>query len=208
MIRGWRRTVGRQVTTVNWTWLTTLGLGGGLIGGLLVGMPLGELVNAMVTTAAVTCFVGGVLGSFQAFGLRPILRRPIWWVLGTVAGLGIGLAAGVAVVEQLGTLITGARPNIARLGPLTRAISLVTLGSVAGTALGAAQWLVLRAQAPRIRHWVATTAIGLAISFCAGSLLLTAVGLRISSGLGVGAFVVVSGMMFGAITSRPLQRAA
>jgi hypothetical protein len=196
--------VSRQVTTVNWTWLTTLGLAGGLIGGLLIGKPLGELVNAMVTTAAVTCFVGGVLGSFQAFGLRPVLRRPLWWVLGTVAGLGIGLAAGVVVVvEQLGTLLAGARPN-----PFTRAISLVILGSVAGTVLGVAQWLVLRSQAPRIRHWVATTAIGLAISFCAGSLLLTAVGLRISSGLGVGAFVVVSGLMFGAITSRPLQRAA
>jgi hypothetical protein len=198
----------RSVTTLNWTWLTTLGLAGGLIGGLLVGMPLGELVNAMVTTAAVTCFVGGVLGSFQAFGLRAVLRRPIWWVLGTVAGLGIGLAVGVIVVEQLGTFVTGARPNIARVGPFTRAISLVTLGSIAGSVLGVGQWLVLRAQAPQIRHWVVTTAIGLAMSFCVGSLLLTAVGLRISSGLGVGAFVVVSGLMFGAITSRPLQRAA
>ena len=198
----------RQVTTVNWIWLTTLGLAGGLIGGLLVGMPLGKLVNAMITTAVVTCFVGGVLGSFQAFGLRPVLRRPMWWVLGTVAGLGLGLAAGVVVVEQLGTLITGARPNIARLGPFTRAISLVTLGSLAGTVLGVAQWLVLRSQAPRIRHWVATTAIGLAISFCVASLLLTAAGLRISSGLGAGAFVVISGLMFGAITSRPLLRVA
>ena len=198
----------RQVTTLNWTWFTTLGLAGGLIGGLLVGMPLGELVNAMVTTAVVTCFVGGVLGSFQAFGLRAVLRRPWWWVLGTAAGLGIGLAAGVVVVEQLGTLFTGARPSIARLGPFTRAISLVTVGLVAGTVLGVGQWLVLRSQAPRISHWVTTTAIGLAISFCAGSLLLTAVGLRISSGPGVGTFVVISGLVFGAITSRPLQRAA
>jgi len=193
---------------VHWTSLTALGLAGGLIGGLIVGMPLGELVNAMVTTAAVTCFVGGVLGSFQAFGLRPVLRQPLWWVLGTVAGLGIGLAAGVVVVEQIGMLATGARPNVARLGPLTRAISLVTLGSVAGTVLGVAQWLVLRSQAPRIKHWVATTAIGLAISFCVGSLLLNAVGIRISSGMGVVTFVVVSGLMFGLITSRPLQRAA
>ena len=207
MMYGWRRTVSRQVTTANWTWLTTLGLAGGLIGGLLVGMPLGELVNAMITTAAVTCFVGGVLGSCQAFGLRPVLRRPMWWVLGTLAGLGVGLAAGVVVVEQLGTLLTGTRPNIARLGPFTRAISLVTLGSVAGTVLGVAQWFVLRSQASHIKDWVATTAIGLAISFCAGSLLLTLVGLRISSALGLGTFVVVSGLMFGAITSRPLQRA-
>src|SRR5262249_45740280 len=99
-------------------------------------------------------------------------------------------------------------PNIARLGPFTRAISLVTLGSLAGTVLGVAQWLVLRSQAPRIRHWVATTAIGLAISFSAASMLLTAAGLRISSGLGAGAFVGISGLLFGAITSRPWQRVA
>ena len=198
----------RGLTTLNWIWLTTLGLAGGLIGGLLVGMPLGKLVNAMITTAAVTGFVGGVLGSFQAVGLRSVLRRPVWWVLGTVAGLGIGLTAGVVVVEQIGTLVTGARPNIARLGPFSLAISLVTLGSLAGTVLGFAQWVVLRSQAPRVRHWVATTAVGLATSFCVSSLLLTVVGLRISSGLGVGAFVVISGLMFGAITSRPLQRVA
>lgn len=198
----------RKVTTLNWIWLTTLGLAGGLIGGVLVGMPLGRLLNAMVTTAAVTCFVGGVFGSFQAFGLRPVLRRPAWWILGTTVGLGIGLAAGVIVVEQFGTLLTGTRPNIARLGPFTRAMSLVMLGLIAGTALGAGQWLVLRSQAPQVRHWIATTAVGLALSFCAGSLFLTAGGLHIGSGLGAGAFAVISGLSFGAITSRPLQRAA
>src|SRR5215813_13113097 len=88
----WRSAMKQSVSSANWTFLTTFGLAGGLIAGLLVGMPLGKLVNAMVTTAVVTCFVGGVLGSFQAFGLRPVLRRPMWWVLGTVAGL--GLAAG------------------------------------------------------------------------------------------------------------------
>ena len=198
--------MGGRVTTLSWTSLTALGLACGLVGGLLVGMPLGEIVNAMVTTAAVTCVVGGVLGSFQAFGLRSVLRRPLWWVLGTVVGLGVGLAVGVVFVEQVGILATGVRPNVGRLGPLTRAISLVALGSVAGTVLGISQSLVLRSQVPRIEHWVATTAIGLAMAFCAGSLLLNALGLRISSGPGVVTFVAVAGLMFGLITSRPLQR--
>src|SRR5215831_11605875 len=129
----------QSVSSANWTFLTTLGLGGGLIAGLLVGMPLGKLVNAMVTTAAVTCLVCGVLGSLQAFGLRPMLRRPSWWILATVAGLGIGLAAGVVVVEQAGILVTGARPNVARLGALARAVSFVGLGLVAGSSLGLVQ---------------------------------------------------------------------
>jgi hypothetical protein len=192
--------------TVNWILLTTVGLGG-LAAGLIVGMPLGQLVNAMVTTAAVTCLVGGVLGSVQAVGLRAILRRPLWWVLGTVVGLGVGLAAGVVAVEQLGLLATGVRPNVARWGAVMRAVSFVGLGAIAGSVLGVAQWLVLRAQAPGVKHWVGTTAIGLAVSFCASSLLLDAVRIRIGSALGAAAFVIASGLMFGLATSRPLQRA-
>jgi len=195
----------QSVSSANWTFLTTFGLAGGLIAGLLVGMPLGKLVNAMVTTAAVTCLVGGVLGSLQAFGLRPMLRRPSWWILATVAGLGIGLAAGVVVVEQAGILVTGARPNVARLGPAARAMSFVTLGLVAGTGLGVAQWIVLRLQASHVRHWVATSAAGLAAAFCLSSLVLDSAALRIGSGLGLVTFVVASGLMFGLATSRPLK---
>jgi hypothetical protein len=197
----------RPVTTVNWTVLTTVGLAGGLVAGVIVGMPLGRLVNAMVTTAAVTCLIGGVLGFVQAIGLRPVLRRPLWWVLGTVVGLGLGLAAGVVAVEQLGLLAAGVRPNVARLSAVMRAVSFVGLGAIAGSVLGVAQWLVLRAQAPGVKHWVGTTAIGLAISFCGSSLLLDAARIRIGSGLGFAAFVVASGVMFGLATSRPLQHA-
>lgn len=196
-----------SVTTANWTLLTTVGLGGGLVAGLIVGVPLGQLVNAMVTTAAVTWLVGGVLVSVQAVGLRPMLRHPLWWVLGTVVGLGVGLAAGVIAVEQLGLLVTGVRPNVARLGAFMQALSFVGLGSIAGTVLGVAQWFVLRSQAPGVKHWVRTTATGLAISFCVSSLLLDAAAIRISSGLGVVTFVVASGLVFGLATSRPLQHA-
>jgi hypothetical protein len=196
----------RRVVPAAWISLTTLGLAGGLIAGLIVGMPLGELVNAMITTAAVTCLVGAVLGCSQAFALRSVLRRPFWWVLGTTAGLGIGLAAGVVTVEQLGILATGVRPNVARLGVLPRAISFVTLGLVAGSVLGVAQSFVLRAQAPRIHHWIRSTSSGLAFALCASSLALDAVKIRLGSGLGVAMFVVAAGLMFGLATSRPLLR--
>ena len=60
-----------------WAWavLTALGLAGGLTGGVLLGMPLGKIVNAMIVTASVTCAVGAILGSFQAIGLRRLLRQ-------------------------------------------------------------------------------------------------------------------------------------
>lgn len=80
--------------------MTTVGLAGGLVAGLLIGMPLGEIVNAMIVTAAVTCTVGGVLGGMQAVGLRRTLRKPLWWIVATIAGIGLGLALGVVIVEQ------------------------------------------------------------------------------------------------------------
>lgn len=198
----------RHVTAANWTLLTTLGLSGGLVSGLLIGMPLGQIVNAMITTAAVTCLVGGVLGSFQAFALRPILRRPSWWIVVTIVGLGIGLAAGVVLVEQTGILITGFRPNVARLGSLARALSFIGLGIVAGSILGIAQWLVLRKQAPRVKYWIAASAIGMAVAFCASSLLLDVSHVRIGSLPGVVIFVLASSAMLGLATSLPLTRRA
>lgn len=148
-----------------WTTLTTVGLAGGLIAGLLIGMPLGEIVNAMIVTAAVTCTVGGVLGGVQAIGLRRTLRKPLWWIVATIAGIGLGLALGVVIVEQVGILATGSRPNIARIGAAMRALSFVTVGLVAGTILGVAQWLVLRAQAAGVRYWVPASGLGLAMAF-------------------------------------------
>ena len=59
-----------KVSAVQWVTLTAFGLAFGLIGGILLGLPLGQIVNAMIVTAAVTCVAGGILGAFQAIGLR------------------------------------------------------------------------------------------------------------------------------------------
>ena len=191
-----------------WTFFTTMGLAGGLLGGLLLGMPLGDIVNAMVVTGVVTCFVGGVLGSAQAIGLRRMLPSPLWWILATTVGIGVGLAAGVVLVEQVGILSTGSRPNIARMTPGLRAASFVAVGLVAGTILGFAQWLVLRIQAPRVRGWVPASGAALALALSAASLLVDLSGLGIASAAGFITFVLASGVGFGALTSWPLRRAA
>src|ERR1700681_3107935 len=107
------------------TLLTTLGLAGGLVAGVLLGIPVGQIANAMIATAFVTCVVGGVLGALQAVALRKMLRRPLWWIAATTVGIGIGLAAGVVVVEQTGILMTGNRLNVAQLGSLSRAVSFI-----------------------------------------------------------------------------------
>lgn len=191
-----------------WTLLTTLGLAGGLVAGVLLGMPLGQIANAMVVTAAVTCLVGGVLGSSQAVGLRRRLRNPFWWILATIIGVGFGLAAGVVVVEQVGILTTGSRPNIAQLNTVMRASSFVAVGFIAGTFLGIAQWLVLRIQMPQVKYWVLASGLALAVAFSASSLLVDLAGFRIASASGGVMFVLLSGVTFGIMTSWPLRYSA
>ena len=190
---------------MRWTLLTTIGLAGGLVAALLIGMPLGPLVGAMVITAIATCLVGAVLGGTQAIYLRRLLAKPMWWIVSTTIGTGVGLAAGVVIIEQTGILITGHRPNVARLDTSTRALSFVVLGLICGVTLGIAQGLVLRRQTSRVRHWVPASAFGLAIAFAASSLLVDASGLRFASLSGVTTFVLLAGLAFGALTSLPLR---
>jgi hypothetical protein len=196
-----------SIKFAEWIFLTTVGLAAGLIGGLFVGMSLGQLVNAMVVTAAATCAVGGGLGAFQAFGLRRRIKHPFAWTAATAIGIGVGLAVGVVVVEQTGILMTGQRPNVARLSASIRALSFVSIGLIAGMAVGTAQWLVLRRDAPRVRHWIPATGFGLAIAFGVSSLLVDASGLRIASAPGFVAFIIASGIAFGALTAWPLRNA-
>lgn len=191
-----------------WTTLTTLGLAGGLIAGLLVGMPLGRIANAMIVTGAATCCVGAVLGGLQAVGLRKRLSVPLWWVVATIAGVGVGLAIGVVTVEQVGILITGSRPHIVRLSPALRALNLFVVGLTTGAFLGGAQWLVLKRQLPVIKHWLVVTTLGMASAFGASSLIVDLMRVRFSSPAGVIVFVLLSGIAFGAVTSWPLRREA
>jgi len=194
-----------RISTIRWTSLTAAGLAGGLIGGVLLGMPLGKIVNAMIATAAVTCAVGAILGAFQAIGLRRLLRRPLWWIAATVIGLGIGLAVAVVAVEQSGILITGHRPQLAHLSAPLRAISFVILGLIAGAILGIAQWIVIRRQMPELKNWVPSTAVGLAVALSGSSLVVDLSGIGVASAMGAIAFVVLAGLAFGALTSRPLR---
>ena len=129
------------------------------------------------------------------------------WVIATIVGVGIGLAAGVVVVEQGGRFITGQAMNVVRLTPLMCAFSLFVVGSVAGTVLGVAQWLVLRRETVRIRNWVSATAAGLASGFCISSLVVDVLIGGIASPLGVLSFVLVAGVVFGLLTGRPLRHA-
>ena len=191
----------------HWTMLTTSGLAGGLAAGALVGIPLGRLLNAMVVIAVMTGVIGGVLGSFQAAGLRQLLAKPSWWIAATIVGVATGLALGVVVVQEIGKLVTGAPLLVAQLGTAMRAVSFVAVGLIAGTILGAAQWFVLRAQRSTVKHWIVVCGAALAVAFCLASLLVDFTGMRYASGIGRFSFLILAGILFGALTSWPLRNA-
>jgi hypothetical protein len=198
----------RNFNPIHWTILTTAGLAGGLAAGAAAGIPLGRLLNAMAAIAVMTVVIGAVLGAFQAAGLRRLLAKPAWWIAATVAGVAAGLALGVMLVQEIGIRLTGSPLQIAQLGTAMRALSFVAVGLVAGTVLGAAQWLVLRAQRQDVKQWVVVCGAALAIAFCVASLLVDASGMRYASGIGRFSFLLLAGGLFGALTSLPLRRVA
>jgi hypothetical protein len=111
----------------------------------------------------------------------------------------------VVVVEQVGIFITGSRPHLVQLSSSMRALSFVALGLVAGTLLGVLQALVIRSQMPHVRNWIPVTAVGLAVAFSASSLAVDLFGIRFASAAGAIAFLLLSGMTFGVLTSLPLR---
>lgn len=197
-----------RFNATRWTFLTMAGLGGGLAAAAAISMLLGRWLSGAVATAMVPATIGVVLGIFQAAGLRRVLAKPWWWIAATVAGAGIGLALGVVIVEEAGALITGTAPRVAQLSAAMRAVSFVVIGLVGGSILGVAQWMVLRAQHAAVRRWIVVTGAALAIALCLASLLVDASGVQYASALGRLGFLVLSGVMFGALTSLPLRRAA
>ncbi|MGH9316681.1 MAG: hypothetical protein ACRD1P_06215 [Thermoanaerobaculia bacterium] len=162
----------------------------------------------MLVTPILTGLVGALLGTSQSLQLRSLLVRPWAWVLATCAGLGIGLAAGVVVVEKGGGFLAGHAVNVVRLSPFHRALSFAVIGLVAGLALGLCQQLVLRRQAPAVKGWVVTTALALGLAFPVASVLVDSLLSGIASPSGVLGFVLGAGLIFGALTARPLARAA
>jgi hypothetical protein len=95
--------------------------------------------------------------------------RLIWWrwvlanVVGEVVGFGLATVVGLAAAQAV--------ERLAGLGQAAAmAAGVVLVGAVEGTAVGLAQWLVLRAALPAItrRAWVRATVAGAVVAWGAG----------------------------------------
>ena len=108
------------------------------VAGWAVGFFLCEALKAFVSTFLVD---GLIIGTFIGIAQGLVVRRRIapmrWWVLASIAGFGVGLAAGEALALNLSAQVAG-----------------VLTGVIIGTALGIAQWLVLRRRLTQAWWWV------------------------------------------------------
>src|SRR5215469_9948199 len=189
-----------QTERLYWTVLTVLGLLAGLALALPLGVPIFAVLGAMVGTPVVLGIVGLSLGTAQ----WPVIRRHIssawWWIVGSTLGMAVGLTLGVTLVEQIGRAIVGGPLNFRMLGVPARAASFGTIGLVAGTAVGLAQWLVLRRHSASCRRWIHVNALSLAAGLASGSLLADALVPR-SGSLASTAILLVIGSAVAAIST-------
>ena len=197
-----------RATVSRWTTLTAIGLLGGIGVALVLGGPIQFVVGMMLVTPIVTGVVGAVLGGAQWLHLRHIMVKAGWWIVATILGMALGLSGGVVVVEQVGRLLIGHRPDVVHLTILQRAVSFAVLGAITGAIVSGFQWLVLRAQLPVVKGWVVTTTTALLVAFVVSSLFVDLAIGGFQSARGVVAFIGVAGLIFGGITSQPLRRAA
>src|ERR1700686_3787762 len=153
-----------------WVGLTVLGLVAGLALALPLGVPIFAVLGAMVGTPVVLSIVGFSLGTAQ----WPIIRRHVassgWWIVMSALGMAVGLTAGVTLVEQIGRAVMGGQVNFRMLGVAARAASFGTIGLMAGTSLGLAQWLLLRRHAASCKSWISVNALSLAAGLASGAL--------------------------------------
>lgn len=189
-----------------WTLLSALGLSLGIIAALVFGDPIGAVVGMILVTPVLTGLVGTVLGTSQWIVLRRRIANARWWIPATAAGLGIGLAAGVVLVEQIGRVLTGGQVNVRSMDVSTRALSMAVVGLVSGLCLGAAQKLVLRSRSAIGWSWLGMSTLGLGVALVAGSLAADFLFGGLASPAGFIGFVLVAGLVAGAITSKPLVR--
>ena len=119
-------------------------------------IPVAGLVGIAVAGPATTTLdgvlggaaAGAVIGLAQWLVLRGRLSLSPWWIAATAAGMGAGLALGIAL---LGTEIEG--------------VGLPVRGLMTGAGIGIAQFLVLRAKTGRAAIWAPVVALGWALGW-------------------------------------------
>jgi hypothetical protein len=166
---------------------------------VLGNLPLPPLALAALEGAA----FGACLGAVQWLTLRHCLSRPVWWIVASVAGFGVGFVAWAAAGDALGIL---AAPGEAT-SPASLAWAVALAMVAVGIPVGVAQGFALGAGPAAAARWAAAYALAVGASLAV--LAAGQFGLRIEIGgagfAGVALWWAV-GSTFGLLTGLPLLR--
>ena len=156
-----------------------------------LGFPLGGLAATALVGGVTTplegaiggAATGAVIGLAQWLALRQRLGLTPWWIATTAAGMGAGLALGIAL-----------------FGADTAGITLPLRGLVTGAGIGIAQFALLRGHTPRALVWPFVVAGGWAI----GWLMTRAIGVDLAANWSV--FGAAGALTFQLLTGLTLAR--
>lgn len=157
--------------------VTSLGFPFGGVLALSLAGPMDDVVSA----ALGGLLAGSVVSGAQWLVLRNYLGIDVTWVLATVSGLALGNTVGVVLTDSGRGLW-----------------DLIFVGAIAGVAVGAAQWTLLRERLRFAGTWVPV----LAVAWPLGWTTTWSIGVDVSIGYAV--FGAVGALVFAAITGAAL----
>ena len=197
-----------------WQWVLanaiseTVGLGATLLIGaflLVQAQPtIGAIPAAALGVLAGTLIEGSIVGTAQWLVLRRPIPRMRWrvWVLATALGACVAWTLGMIPSTLLfsGTDTGTAAPG--QMSDLVIYALAAGLGLVAGSILGAPQWLALRPHLPKAGWWVLANALawmlGMVVVFV-GTSFIPAQGMTWPVVLVLLLFMVAAGALVGAV---------
>lgn len=149
--------------------------------GGVVALSLAGPMNDAVSAALSGLLAGAVIGAAQWFVVRLYLGIDPTWIVATASGLALG--------NTVGSILTGFGNGIG---------DLLLIGVVAGFAVGAAQWSMLRERLRYAGLWVLT----LALAWPLGWTTTWSIGVDVS--LGYPVFGAVGALVFAATSGAAL----
>ncbi len=164
-----------------WTLATTAGM----LAGFLPALFLAQAIDLWLVRILLPLWAGLLVGVFQWLALRPYLTHAADWIAHGGAGLAVGYALGLALIQAL-----GGSPIGALLGYLLFGLIIALL-----------QWPALRREIPNVIYWVAASVIGWALGAYLAPLVLNLItGDSVSQALSTTVIAAVTGLVAGAVT--------
>ena len=181
-------------------WMLSMTLGGGLAYGLAIliietSAPTLEGEAFIRFIAQVAAPLGGglaglLVGAFQWYAMRPMMRISLGWIAATAVGWGVG----TPLIIGISGWISSFRDDLNS----TDALLVYILGAaLAGLIAGAAQWVILSQKMKRAGWWLVASAAGWTIAWVAT--LALAWGLRQQSRLPVTLDEWLLGVLLGCV---------